>query len=826
MASNNHAQDQKSDWNKGPANVRELRVHMPLNSEWLFKRQAAAGAAVEPEFVSAEQPSYDDSSWTPIELPHTWDATPNNPFATAHHFRGLGWYRRRFIVPSEWQGRHVWLAFKGVFQIADVWVNGRHVGQHVGGFTDFEFDITGLAKWGETNFVTVRVNDVLDPDIAPGNETNVPGYGGIYRSVVLEVTDSLRICPNGTWVTAEPAENGVMLHIRTWVQNHGQGARNGRLESVVVDSQGQPVAKLETSFTIRTGEEKQLEEKTGVIPNPHLWSLDSPHLYRLVSTVSEGARAIDRYVTSFGIRFMGYDPTKGFTLNGQPINLHGVNRRQDYGFLGDAVPETVGVRDIHLIKEMGANFIRTSHYPQDPAVLDACDELGILVWEEIPNIKIYMYPASTEGASPPVYSERFPRGLVANLKQQLREMIERDRNHPAIIIWGLADDLNTYHYPEDFVELSNAAHAFDPTRWTAGRSPHVTDVIDASSEPNLVRQHQSHPERKYIWNEWGSFISERGREGPPVITRQNVFLPDSEAALLLEGYLMQWNALPWLGTAKWCMFDAGEPNKAYTHPLWEPPDGKVMLRWPFNDYMGVADMWRLPKEGYYFLQSQWTDSPMVHIVGHWTWPGQEGKKRQVRVYSNCDTVELFLNGRSLGVHEPATLERVWEDFRHTINRYKAQPDWADEFSQQRLPGAALRHPAFIWDDVPYESGSLIAMGRKGAKTVRDELRTAGDPTRITLKAEKTVLAVDRGDVSFLKADVTDSNGVIVPSACPWITFSVKGPGFLLGATTVIDAITGVAAINVQSTGQPGEIDVTASSPGLEPGFARLQARQD
>jgi beta-galactosidase len=799
---------------------------VPLNSGWRFKRQAAPGAAVEAEFLGAHQPGYDDSSWTPIQLPHTWDATPNNPFATAHHFRGLGWYRRSFNVPSEWQGQHVWLEFKGVFQVADVWVNGRHVGQHVGGFTGFEFDITGLVKWGESNFATVRVNDVLDPDIAPGNETNVPGYGGIYRSVALEVTDPLRISPNGAWVTMERAGNGAVLHIRTWVQHHGQGVGNGRLETLVVDSLGQPVVRLKTTFTIGAGEEKEFEEKTEVIPNPRLWSPDSPYLYRLVSTVSEGARDTDRYVTPFGIRFMSYDPAKGFTLNGQPVNLHGVNRRQDYGFLGDAVPETVGVRDIHVIKAMGANFIRTSHYPQDPAVLDACDQLGILVWEEIPNIKIYMYPPSTEEASPPVYTERFPRGLVANLKQQLGEMIERDRNHPAIIIWGLADDLDGYHYPEDFVELSNAAHALDPTRWTAGRSPHVTDVIDATTEPNLVREHQAHPERKYIWNEWGSFISERGREGLPVIRHEHVFMADSEAAVLIEGYMMQWNAMPWLGTAKWCMFDAGEPNKAYTHRLSEPPGGRVMLRWPFNDYMGVADMWRLPKEGYYFLQSQWTDKPMVHIVGPWTWPGQEGKKRQVRVYSNCDSVELLLNGRNLGVHQPVTQGRVWEDFRQTLGRNKPRGDWADEFNQQPLPGARLRHPPFIWDDIPYENGNLVAVGRKAGETVRAELRTAGTPARIELKTEKSMLAVDRGDVSFLEADVTDSNGVTVPSARPWITFSVRGPGQLLGATPEINAITGVAAINVESTGQPGEIEVVATSPGLEAGFARLRVGQE
>ncbi|PYV14024.1 MAG: hypothetical protein DMG21_19465, partial [Acidobacteria bacterium] len=466
-----------------------------------------------------------------------------------------------------------------------------------------------------------------------------------------------------------------------------------------------------------------------------------------VSTLYDGGRAVDRIVTPFGIRFMGYDPKTGYTLNGKPIVLHGVNRRQDYGFLGDAVPEAVGVKDIRLIKDMGANFLRTAHYPQDPAVLDACDRLGILVWEEIPNIKIHLYPPATDNTEP-VYTARFPRPLMENLKQQLGEMIRRDSNHPSIIIWGLGDDLSRYRYPEDFAELSNAAHQLDPTRWTAARSPHVTDVTDATSEPNLVEAHRRHPERKYIWNEWGSFASQRGTEGQPYFRGlpadplADVSLPDSDAALLMEGYLMQWNALRWLGTAEWCMFDTGETNSMRTQTLWERPNGRVAFRWPFDDYLGVADMWRLPKNGYFLLQSQWTEKPMVHIVGHWdggrTAPSDGGQSehrrsdlRTVRVYSNCDTVELFLNGRSLGVRRPETAEAEWQDFEEDISRYKSP----DDFNRKPLPGAALKHAPFVWRDVPYEPGTLVARAKKNGETVANQIQTPGAPVRIVLKAD-------------------------------------------------------------------------------------------
>jgi beta-galactosidase len=399
-------------------------------------------------------------------------------------------------------------------------------------------------------------------------------------------------------------------------------------------------------------------------------------------------------------------------------------------------------------------------------------------------------------------------------------MIERDRNHASIIIWGFADDLSRYQYPEDFVELSDATHALDPTRWTAGRAPHVTDIIDATTFEDLWGEHEKHPERRYVWNEWGAIACERGREGEALIHKDELrAVADSEGALFQEGYLMQWNAMPWLGTAKWCMFDCGEVNGTSTRTLWEFNDGKVTLRWPFNDYLGLSDMWRLPKNGYFFLQSQWTEQPMIHIAGHWTWPGQAHPPRAVRVYSNCDRVELFLNGRSLGVHQPAAQDRVWQDFHAMVARYKLE----DEINQKRFPGAQLLHPPFVWDEVDYEPGTLVAVGEKGQARVRHELRTAGTPKKVLLKVEKLTLAADGLDVRFIEADVVDDAGTVVPTARPWISFTVQGPGRLLGGATQIDAISGIAAINVQSTGEAGEILLEAKSSGLESGSARLVA---
>jgi beta-galactosidase len=802
----------------------EIRSRARWNQDWRFKRQLSPGSGTEPEFMGAQRPDYDDSDWSQLWLPHTWDATPDNPFATSGHFHGVGWYRKRFEAPESWRGRRVLTHFNGVFQVADVWVNGRHVGQHVGGFTTFVFDVTDSLEFGKTNLIAVKVDDVISPFIAPAEERNVATYGGIYRTVWVEVTDPLHVRYRGTWVTVEGNEQGPVVRIRTWLLNQGSSSRTVRLESNVVDAAGNSEAKQDVHVEIAPNEEKSFDQRTEAIDNPQLWTPDSPYLYHLVSTVWEGDRVVDRLVTRFGLRFMRHDSANGFTLNGKPINLHGVDRRQDYAFLGDAVPEAIGVRDVRLMKEMGVNFFRTSHYPQDPAVLDACDELGILVWEEVPNLSVHIYPPP-EDENEPVYTTRFPWQLMENIKQQLKEMIEQDRNRPSIIMWGFADDLSEYQFPEDFTELSDYTHSLDPNRWTAGRTPHVTDIMDATTYNDLWVEHAKHPERMYVWNEWGAIPCERDREGPALVRGDRIqAVSDSEMALIQEGFLMQWNAMPWLGTAKWCMFDCGETNGTVSRSLWTPPDDKLTLRWPFNDYLGISDMWRLPKNAYFFFQSQWTERPMVHIVGHWTWPQQEGKQRQIRVYSNCDTVELLLNGRSLGVHQPASQERVWADFRVPAEKYSELR--SDQFARKLLPGAHLTHPPFVWDNVGYQPGTLVARGRKRDAKVQHELRTAGGGQKIILNAEKQSLAADGMDVSFIKAAVADANGTTVPSARPWIRFTIQGPGRLLGGTTIIDAITGLAAINVQSTSEPGEIVVEAASVGLETGSVRIRATEN
>ncbi len=804
-----------------------VRMTIPLNCNWRFQRQETPGSAIEAKFAGAEKPGYDDSSWSQVWLPHSWDVGPDNPFSTRGHFRGIGWYRISIDVPRAWHGRCVGLHFKGVFQVAEAWLNGVHIGQHVGGYTGFSLDLTPAMNFGELNLVAVKVDDTLSPDIAPAIENNVNVYGGIYRTVSITVLNPIHIPANGVWVSCVEKDKDASVTIHGSVRNQSSSSNYVQVEHRILDRGGAVQAQAQSEARLKPREDLLLSPATAIVSNPQLWSPESPHLYTLQTTVRNGTEVMDQDSVRFGIRFVQHDSARGFLLNGAPINLHGMNRRQDYGFLGDAVPEAVGIKDVRLMKQMGANFLRTAHYPQDPAVLDACDELGILVWTEIPNIKLYVYPPGIDldGANGVSWT-RFSRPFMRNLKVQLTEMIEQNRNRPSVIIWGLVDDLSRYQYPADFVELSDAAHALDPTRWTAGRAPHVTDIVDATVYDDLVGQHKRHPEGRYIWNEWGSFHSERGKEGPALIRDGHPpFLPDSEAAVLNEGFMMQWNALPWLGTAHWCMCDCGEPGGAPSLSLWERVEGNpIQPRWPVNDYYGCLDMWRLPKTSFYLFQSQWTEKPMIHIAGHWTWPGEAGKPRQIRIYSNCDSVELFLNGRSLGSHKPASSEQVWVGYREIAAKYHGIEDEIDQFSE-RLPGSFLRHPPFIWDAVPYQPGTLTAIGRKNGATVKDERGTAGEPAQLSLISDQSTLAADALDVALIQAQVLDSKGVLVPSADPWISFSVDGPGRLLGGTTEIDAISGIAAINVQNTAKGGRIVVHAEAHGLKSDSIELRRSQ-
>ena len=807
-----------------PAGRREIS----LDRGWRFQRQVNAGSAIEWQFRDAWKPGYDDSAWSKVFLPHSWDQTAHGPWVTVLHWRGIGWYRREFTVPAVTAGQRVLLEFEGALQVARVWVNGRQAGEHVGGYTGFVLDVTGLVKTGPGNLLALLVDNTNSPDIPPANETNITIYGGLYRDAWLHITGPVAIPDGGISITtSEVSRQRSTVRVATEVRNSLAAPAAVRLLSEVRARDGRVVATAEQKQNVPAKATATFAPAGMTVAAPDLWHPDHPNLYTLRSRVYRDGVLTDEVSTRFGIRVMGYTPGKGYTINGEFINLHGVNRRQDYGYLADALPDSISRRDMEIIKEMGANVVRTSHYVQDKSILEAADELGLLVWEEIPNIKIYDYsPARTTDQG----DSRYTRKFIDNCLAAMQEMVRRDRNHPSIIIWGIGDDMTGYPYLEDLRELNDKAHELDPTRWTAGRvNPTITDVRDPTNHAfyDYRKLAAQHPDWKWLWNEWGAFKNERGiltepdsrnvaetGVGPVAEYRRDTSPSELAAAIFQEVSWLPFEGMPWMASTKWEMFDAGCAACEGTRGIFNyygPPELRPWgTRYTAGDYRGLSDLWRIPKASYWFVRAQWNDAPFVHIVGHWTWPGQEGKPRMVRIYSTCDEVELFVNGRSLGRKAPESMDNLLAEWR------------SYGFRTQAPAGARLRRPPFLWRQVPYEAGTLRAVGYKDGKPYFDERKTAGEPYQVVLQPDRETMKADGRDAVRIVAVVADHAGVMVPQAQPWLRFRAEGPGDLLG-TPVLDAVWGMAAINVLSSGDAGPVRITASGRGLKPGACTLAA---
>ncbi len=812
----------------GPASFRQA---MNFNENWLFQRQVAPGSAIEWQFRDAWMPGYDDSQWSKVFLPHGWDQEAHKPWPTLNHWRGIGWYRKEFDAPESLAGRKTFLEFEGVSQVAKVWVNGRKAGEHVGGYTSFVLDVTDFIKTGSQNLLALQVDNTNSPDIPPANESNIVIYGGIYRDVWLYSTGPAYVPFGGISITTpEVSRELATVSMTAEIKNASGAPSEVRMMAEVLSPDGRVVTSAEEKKPLSPNTIFQFALSGLKIFQPNLWHPDHPSLYTLRTRVYRDGALSDETSTRFGLRVMGYLPGKGYTINGEFINLHGVNRRQDYGYLADALPKAISRRDMEIIKEMGANFVRTSHYIQDKSILEAADELGLLVWEEIPNIKIYDY---TPGPMTETGDSRYTRKYLDNCLVALEEMIRRDRNHPSIIVWGIADDSTGIPYIEDLQEINNKAHQLDPTRWTAGRVyPMITDVHDPTNDEyfdfrELSRQH---PDWIWLWNEWGAFKNERGNLIEPVGDnaqakdlggvadyRRETIPSELTAAIFQEASWIKFEAMPWMATAKWEMFDAGcaacDGTKGIFY-FYGPPEKRPWgTRFTGGDYRGLSDLWRIPKASYWFVKAQWNEDPFIHIVGHWSWPGWEAKPKMVRIYSTCEEVELFLNGRSLGKKKPESTENL-------IAEWTKYGMWDPRSSLPK--GTNLRHGPFVWN-VPYEEGTLKAVGTKDGKQYSDVRKTAGQPYQVILQPDRESMISGGQDAVRIVASIADKEGVTVPSANHWLTFRADGPARLLG-TPVFDAVWGMGAINILSAKDPGDVTVSVSSPGLKEGKCLLRSQ--
>ncbi|MGO8785966.1 MAG: glycoside hydrolase family 2 TIM barrel-domain containing protein [Terriglobia bacterium] len=751
----------RENFNRGWKFARQSHGTGALGS---FDRENEAAAQVEPRFLQAHLSDYDDAGWDAINVPHTWNAYDSMDEAPGY-WRGIGWYRKRFRLDRQYSGKAVFLEFEGASSVAEFWLNGQRVGEHKGGYTSFELDVTDSVKFGDVdNVLTVKVDNLFRDTLPPTVKTDYTFYGGIYRDVWLRISD-LSYIADVFWSTPSVSEQAAELRLQSRIVNKAPHAVELTLVTQVFDPHGSLVKSLSIPVQVPPRETVEVTQSGGTVANPQLWSPDSPDLYRIRTTLVDGSRPLDAIENPLGFRWFKFDAQRGFFLNGKRVQLQGTTWHQVYPGMGNALPNSRHVKDMEIIRAMGVNFWRTSHYPHDPATMEASDRLGLLVWEELPINK--------EIGNTSEY--------IANCLTMANEMIRRDRNHPCIIVWGLAGEVNAPPHVSKKViaAIAERYRQLDPSRPVAMHEPRgeemeaLVDVAGLGVGKETDDRHRRFPNRPYLTAEYAAATMGRGIYGGG---------PESEdlACQKHEEYLRQLNQRPWMaGGAIWHQFDY--EGETYDTVI------------PHVVSFGMCDLWRIPKDVYYFYQSQWTAKPMVHILGHWTWPGSEGQARSVKVFSNAREVELFLNGKSLGSKSDA-----------------------------RDPG--LAHPPRVWA-VPYQPGTLRAVARQDGKEISDERQTAGAPHRLVLDADaKELESGNLESLAYLTVRVVDEKGTAVPWAEVPVTFTSAGPGELrrqtwLGHGTgwTLNTIAGMARMTFQATDRTGHATVSAYSPGLRMG---------
>jgi beta-galactosidase len=770
------------------------RVESMLNDGWRFERSdnsANPGPGLNAPSESAI--AFDDSSWEQVFLPHT--PRIEQPEKSQNYFQGTCWYRRHIASDPAWSGKKVSLHFGGAMQVADAWVNGQHVLTHRGGYLPFSIDITSaLAQPGGAT-VAVLLDNTDHPEIPPGKEHNALDFdyfGGLYRDAKLVVTDPLhvtdavaanRVAAGGIFVRTKAASaESATIAAQADVLNEGAPASTASVHFTVIDPDGKTVAAADADLSgLNMGEERTVACDL-IVPQPQLWHPDHPWLYILKAEVRRGQEVADTVSTRFGIRTVAFDDKRGFVLNGEPVTLRGANRHQDFPWLGNAEPDNATYRDLKLLKDAGFNFLRLAHYPQSEATMNACDELGLMV------------AVCTPGW------QHFGDGLFADLaKQNIRDMIRWHRNHPSAIMWEVT--LNeTYGHDAFSTECAHIAHEEYPgdQMIASGDSgfPSAFDVPYAGWKGFYHR-----PAAKGFETTKRSFVREYGDYefgGGGSSTR--VSRGAGERALLLQAWNFIWThnqngGLPYLcGDCIWIGVD-------HFHGV---PENSISR-------CGVLDDLRLPKFAYYFYQSQGAPRvPSLFIANDWT---PRSSPDKVVVFSNCDEVELFCNGTSLGRRKPDDGSDSNYDAKNIFDGGNA---------------SHIEHPPFTFTPVNYEPGELKAVGYVDGMPVAQDVRnTPGTAAQLKLDValQDRPLAADGSDAVFIRALIRDGKGNFVPTAKNAVTFHADGPAELVSPVTV-PAVAGIATALIRSNGQtPGKVTVYATAGNLSPGQVEFQAQK-
>ncbi|WEA00466.1 beta-galactosidase GalA [Mucilaginibacter sp. SJ] len=723
--------------------IASKREHLSIDNDWRF----ALGHAydVSKDFYNgtggfsylaktgygdgAASAEFDDRGWRKIDLPHDWAVeqpfSPKGSFSHGSKAIGrnfpeasVGWYRKSFVVPASDLGKYISIAFDGVFRNSIVWVNGHYLGTEPSGYNSFEYNISEYLNYGGNNVIAVRADVTME-------EGWFYEGAGIYRHVWLNKTNQVHIVPDGTFVTTAVKSNVADVTATATINNDDKKTRSFNITQTIIDDNGKALAtKTITGITLKpfaSGDIKNIL----TVSNPKLWSLETPNLHKLITTVEENGTVIDNYVTTFGIRTIRFDANEGFFLNGKHVKIQGTNNHQDHAGVGAAIPDALQEFRIRTLKGMGCNAYRCSHNPPTPELLDACDRLGMLVIDENRLM-----------------------GVASTQLNDLKRMILRDRNHPSIISWSIGNEEWGIEGNITGARIAATMQAFaksvDSTRYitaaiSGGIGSGISTVIDVLgynyvATKNTDEQHKKYPNQFSWGTEEGSTVASRGIYEDDMDKHQLAAYDRKQNDFFysLEQGWKHYASRPYLaGMFIWTGFDyRGEPT----------PFG-----WPsVGSYFGMVDACGFPKDDYYYLKSWWTNQTVVHLLPHWNWQGKEGREIQVCAYSNCDEVELFLNKKSLG---KKTME---------LNGHL---EW----------------------QVKYEPGTLEAVGyKKGIKVGNDIVKTTLTPYQVKLTADRKAIEAGKKDITIITVQADDKNNLRVPTAQNELSFSITGPGKIIG----------------------------------------------
>ncbi|MBA4494316.1 glycoside hydrolase family 2 TIM barrel-domain containing protein [Paenactinomyces guangxiensis] len=808
------------------------------------------------KYANAQDPDYDDSDWRTLNVPHDWSIeqppTSESPVTAGTGFfqGGLGWYRKAFTLPSAMKDKRISIDFDGVYMDSYVYVNGKLAGNHPYGYTGFSFDITDLVYTdGKTpNVIAVKVQN-------PVPTSRWYSGSGIYRNVHLTVTDDIHVKRWGTFVTSPNLEHTIKdgyanVSIKTDIGNQSGEARPVKLISRIKDASGKVVAQ--TASIARVGTKGYTFEDKMKVDDPTLWSTEKPYLYTLESDVVVNGKSVDRYTTIFGFRYFKFDPNEGFTLNGKYMKLQGVNMHHDLGALGAATNDDAVLRQMKIMKSMGVNAVRTSHNPPSPELIQVCNELGMVMiveafdmWE---NKKT---------------DNDYSRFFKEHGERDIKEMVHAAKNWPAVVAWSIGNEIPESTQAKGVTiaqKLIDAVKSIDTTRpITIGSDKYRKLPSNGSAQDQIAQKldllglnyniassidelHKKYPNLVLYESESSSETSTRGvYHDPDSLNTPRNYTPGLRATSSYDNNLESWTFSGEYGLKKdrdrkyfagqflWTGFDyIGEPT-----PYWNHFPVK-------SSFFGAVDTAGFPKDAYYLYKSQWTKEPMVHLLPmNWT-DYKPGEEVQVWAYSNVDTVELFLNGKSLGKKKFDTKKTV--DGRTYLETTEATGDdktvtdgpYPGSYTS---PNGSAGKLHLTWK-VPFAPGKLTAVATKDGKEVaRDELETAGEPYTLKLTPDKKVITADGKSLSFVTVEVVDSKGVVVPSANNLIKFKVTG-GTLAGVDNgrqessesykapQREAFNGKALAIVQSTEKVGAITITATSSGLQPAVITIYSVKD